>query len=468
VTTDFGQLDAVEDLAVQRDGKLVAVGSTVDRTTFAGEFAVARYRRAGALDASFGNGGKVTTGFGGTFSFAYAVALQGDGKIVVAGFTGGGPTGLDIALARYNADGTLDPSFGSGGKVVTDFDMTHDWAYGLAIQPDGKLVAAGATRLFGSYDAHPPDFAMARYNPDGSLDTSFGGGGKISTAFTPGWADVGYDLAFARDGKIVAAGWGLPDGVGGPGVIDLARYNADGSLDSTFDGDGEVVSAPNNDAGAFAVVVQPDDRVVVAGFLGVYSGLVRYTVGGSIDSTFGSNGVASVGRPFFGMRDLVRQPDGKFVAAGSVGASSTDPNSIAFALARFQSSGRPDQSFHGGTVSTDFGALDEAAAVALAPGGKIVAGGYTAHADSQWTITAQDFALARYAGAPTCKVPNVRGRKLALARSAIERAHCRVGKVTRRASQSMRRGRVISQRPKPGATLPNSGKVDLFVSRGRK
>lgn len=468
VRTDFGRIDGIEDLAVQSDGKIVAVGTTQQPVTFDDQFALARYTRDGSLDATFGTGGKMTTEFGGGVNSAYAVALQGDGKIVAVGVAGGGPTGADIALARYNADGSLDASFGAGGKVVTDFNSTHETALGLAIQPDGKLVVVGSTRPMGSFWENLPDFALARYNPDGNLDTSFGGDGKVSTAFTPDWADLGYGVALAPDGKIVAAGWGLPQGASGPGAIEVARYNADGSLDESFDGDGRVVSAPGTDNGAFAVVVQPDRRIVVAGFVEFDLALVRYNAGGRLDSTFGSEGVArsSLGR-FATAQDLVRQPDGKLVAAGSVSLGSTDPNEVAFAVARFESSGEHDESFHGGAITTDFGAYDAAQALALQADGKIVAGGFSAQADSGGTVTAEDFALARYLGAhPPCKVPNVRGKKLAVARSAITKARCRLGKVRRKASRRVMRGHVVSQSPKPRTSLPYRSRVNLVVSRG--
>ena len=168
-----------------------------------------------------------------------------------------------------------------------------------------------------------------------------------------------------------------------------------------------------------------------------------------------------------GAQDLVRQRDGKLVAVGwDDSAYSSDPNAIAFAAARFESSGKPDRSFHGGAISTDFGAWDEARAVALQADGKIVAGGSSARIDSGGTITAEDFALARYLGAAPCKVPNVRGKKLAVARSAITRARCRVGKVRRKESTSVKPGRVISQSPNAGERLPNGGKVNLVVSKG--
>jgi hypothetical protein len=136
-------------------------------------------------------------------------------------------------------------------------------------------------------------------------------------------------------------------------------------------------------------------------------------------------------------------------------------------VARFTSSGKPDPAFHGGTTSTDFGGWDEARAVGLRRDGKIVVGGFSGQLPSGGTVTAQDFALARYVGAaPPCKVPNVRGRTLRVATATIRKAHCRLGKVSRKAAAGVRPGRVISQSPKPGARLPNRTKVNLVVSSG--
>ena len=470
--TDFGQSDAIEGLVVQRDGKIVAAGTTQNQTTFDTSFALARYARNGSLDASFGTGGKVTTDFGGRENRAYAVALQGDGKIVAAGLSSGGPTGTDMALARYNADGSLDASFGAGGKVLTDFDSTHDSAFMLAIQTDGRLVVLGSTRQFGSFTTNPSDFALARYHPNGSLDTSFDGDGKVSTGFTPGWDDRGLGLALAPDGKMVAAGFAFNYQSGfGPSVIDVARYNADGSLDGSFDGDGKVVTASSRgNMHAQGVVVQADGRVVVAGSAEDGFALLRYTVGGSLDSTFGEGGIASAG---FGTNTssaqaLARLPDGKLVAAGTVGPASS-AEEFAFAVARFERSGTLDRSFSGGAISSDFGQRrwDEARALAVQRDGKTVAGGLTAEVQNGDPVNG-DFALARYmASPPLCRVPNVRGNTLAAAKTRIRAANCAVGRV-RRVRSRKKIGRVVAQSPAAGRTLPNLGKVNLLISSGRK
>jgi uncharacterized delta-60 repeat protein len=214
----------------------------------------------GALDPTFGTGGEVTTDFGGSDS-AEAVGIQSDGKIVTAGSTFSG--GLQhFVLARYNADGNLDSSFGSGGKVTTDFGG-FDAASALVIQPDGRIVAAGR----GS-----GDFALARYNADGSLDPTFGSGGKVTTDF--GGSDDAFGVALQADGKIVAAGQGGSD-------FGLARYNADGSLDPTFGSGSRVTTDLGGFEDAIAVALQNDGKIVITGqkFSGGFQqfALARYT-----------------------------------------------------------------------------------------------------------------------------------------------------------------------------------------------
>jgi uncharacterized delta-60 repeat protein len=318
VLTSFGgSLSAAADVAVQPDGKIVAVGFV------AGDFGIARYNANGTLDPTFGTGGLVTTDFGG-FDQANGVALQPDGRIVVVG-----PLQGEIGVARYNSDGSLDSTFGSGGKVVTDASPSFDGAFDVAIW-SGKIVVGGGTGLYGSGAS---DFQVVRYNADGSLDSSFGGGGIVTTDF--GGSDSIFGIAVTADGKVTAAG-----GTTSPGDFAVARYNSDGSLDSTFDGDGKTTtdfSGGTDDLGN-GVVVQPDGSITVAGIAGsgfasTAFAVVRYTAAGSLDTAFGSGGKATTvfGKPINNAFDIVAQPDGKVVVAGGT-ADSTGGD---FALARF-------------------------------------------------------------------------------------------------------------------------------------
>ena len=190
------------------------------------KFALARYNSDGTLDATFGGDGKVMTDFTAHDDAASGVAIQADGKIVVVGMAGEGqvkdrsasrwvrwrPLDAKFALARYNSDGTLDATFGGDGKVMTDVTAYVDGASGVAIQADGKIVAAGVAADQANHHIYPR-FALARYNSDGSLDTTFGGDGKVMTQFSAGPEDVRRRLgsaasgvAIQADGKVVVVG----------------------------------------------------------------------------------------------------------------------------------------------------------------------------------------------------------------------------------------------------------------------
>jgi len=180
------------------------------------------------------------------------VALQPDGKIVMAGLILTG-TYEDFLVLRYNVDGSPDTSFGTGGAVTTPIGSYGSEAYAVAIQSDGKIVVAGHT--FFSYPNYD-DFSLVRYNTDGSLDVSFGSGGKVTTAIGP-TNDRGYDVAIQPDGKLLVVGYCDTGGVAWCGI------NADGSLDASFGAGGRVVSGIGD--GARGVALQSDGRIVVVG-----------------------------------------------------------------------------------------------------------------------------------------------------------------------------------------------------------
>ena len=222
VVTDFGSgsYDQATALALQPDGKIVAAGSST--ASGSQDFALARYLPTGTLDISFGGDGKVLTDFGsGSEAFAVAMTLQPDGKIVVAGRCTAGGTSA-FALARYLPNGSLDPSFSGDGRVCTDFG-SGSWAdaSSMALQPNGKIVVAGRCTASGT-----TDFALARYWPSGSLDASFSGDGRVCTDFGSGSEDWPRGLAIQpRDGRLVVAG-STSDDEGEGSAFALARYHA--------------------------------------------------------------------------------------------------------------------------------------------------------------------------------------------------------------------------------------------------
>jgi uncharacterized delta-60 repeat protein len=383
VTTDFSPAsDNANSIALQPDGKIVVAGDS----NSSGNFALARYNADGSLDASFGGTGKVTTDFGWTYSWARSVALQADGKIVAAGATGDG-SNYQFALARYNADGSLDTSFDGDGKVTTNFG-NRGFANSVAMGPDGKIVAAGTSGPWWRSSV-----AVARYNADGSLDTTFNGTGQETTVFSTGQGD-GRSVAVQADGKIVIAGDPYSFGAGHDHNFGLIRYNTDGSLDASFGGTGTVTISFVNYETATSVALQADGKLVVAGYTGSEANfdfaVARCNADGSLDTSFGGTGKVTTE---FGSHDMVAgvalQDDGKIVAAGGTRVSGGS-----FALARYNTNGSLDTSFGGtGKVTTEFVAFPYSGAysVALQADGKIVAAGYASDG-----ISKTNFAVARY------------------------------------------------------------------------
>jgi uncharacterized delta-60 repeat protein len=396
VLTNFvgGSGDRGYDMAVQSDGKIIVVGQSD------GDFAVARYNADGSLDTTFGTGGRVTTDFGTADDGARSVAIQPDGQIVVAGYRGPMWTTSDVALARYNPDGSLDSSFGVGGKAWADVSgSVATVALDVAMQPDGKIVVAG-----GYYPGvNGWDFFVARYTDAGALDTGFDTDGWLKTDFGVG-SDSAYAVAIQSDGKIVAVGQAAR--TASTYDFGVARYNPDGSLDTSFDGDGKAMT----DLGGFSdlasgVAVQPDCRIVAAGASYQLSGasdfgLVRYNANGSLDASFDDDGrvITNFGVPGDAAHAMVLQSDGKIVVAGEANGD--------FALARYNADGSLDATFApDGKITTDLGTGDTGMAMAVQADGRIVVAGYSAQG-----ATGVDFALARYFPAATV----AEGRELSL------------------------------------------------------
>jgi uncharacterized delta-60 repeat protein len=383
--TDFGAGDSAANAAVrQADGKIVAVGQADEN------FLVARYNLDGSLDTSFSADGRVQTNFTGSDG-ATDVALQGD-KIVVVGFSfdDADPNIDRFALARYNPNGSLDSTFSGDGRQTIAFGNISDHAKGVALQGDGKIVVVGETCC----STTTGGFAIARLNPNGSLDTTFAGDGRQTTRFGTSQNSAN-GVAVQANGQIVAAGFA--EGFG----FALARYNPNGSLDTTFSGDGKQTTDFDGccDAGedeAAAVAIQADGKLVAVGADGFglhfNFALARYNTNGSLDLTFSGDGKQTT--DFFASddqaKDLAIQANGRIVAVGLAGGGGTGTGDD-FALARYNTNGSLDTSFSGdGRKRTSFsaGGFDSANGVALQGDGRIVAVG-TGNGE---------FALARYLG----------------------------------------------------------------------
>jgi uncharacterized delta-60 repeat protein len=339
VTTDISGFDDVARAAVlQPNGRIVAAGSSaLDADGTGSVFALVRYMANGFLDGSFGTGGKVTTSFSGD-DRANALVLQTDGKLVAAGVASNGVTG-DFALARFSTGGVLDSGFGTGGKVSTDIGG-DDQANAMVLQPDGKLVVAGVTRQGGS-----GDFALVRYLANGTLDVSFGFGGVVTTDF--GGDDAATALVLQPDGKLVAAGVTRQNA---SGDFALVRYLANGTLDTAFGTGGKVITDFGGDDVASALVLEANADLVeigstTAGQAGDFA-LAAYTSKGVVDGAFGNFG--KVTTDFSGGQDQANagavQTDGKIVVAGMATVSAASQ----LAVARYGGGGNPVPPDNGG------------------------------------------------------------------------------------------------------------------------
>jgi len=319
-------------IALQPDGKIVVAGYSHNGSNY--DIAVVRYNADGSLDTTFDGDGRVTTPVGSGYDYGQAIALQPDGKIVVAGISYNGSND-DFAVVRYNADGSLDTTFSGDGKVTTPVGGSADDGYAIALQPDGKILVAGLTL------GTSLDIAVVRYNADGSLDTTFDGDGKVTTPVGTG-ADYGFAIALQPDGKFLVAGY-----LNNAGNYDFAvvRYNADGGLDTTFSGDGKVTT-PVGTAGdyGYAIALQPDGKILVAGYSENGSdndlAVVRYNADGSLDTTFDADGklTTAAGGGNDNGYAIGLQPDGKIVVAG-LSDNGTDYD---FAVVRYTGSGSLD------------------------------------------------------------------------------------------------------------------------------
>jgi uncharacterized delta-60 repeat protein len=444
-------------IAVQPDGKIIVAGGSPPGDH---GLLLARYLRDGSLDPSFGEGGYVETPFT-SWAFAHAIALEPDGRIVVAGasYQGDDHVLSEFTLARYNSDGSPDSGFGTGGitnTVIPEqqppnacFWSSESTANALTVLPSGDILAAGWSQWGDGCDAHSPiysSFALARYTPSGSLDPTFGDAGITQTT---SHAAIGVGLAVQPNGEVVASEGNALDG-----------YTPSGSLNITFSLDPKLQSDD-------ALTLQ-NGNIVVAGDSPAKHNtaqslvVARYKPNGRLDSTFGTHGQVEIKRVKGLLPSaILAQSDGKLL----ITATGTDATPLGPAdLVRLRPNGRLDTSFgRGGIVSFSHQVWY---ALALQKDGKILLGGTTGGILPGGT-TGGESTLSRVVGGDNCVVPAVRRETIAEARAKLKASFCNTGRISRRFSNGVARGRVITTAPPPGDRRPAGTTIHLVVSRGK-
>lgn len=335
---------------------------------------MASNRSDGDLDTAFGSGGIVTTLLSATDSHARALALQSDGKILAAGRAYVG-TQSCFAVARYAADGSLDTTFGAGGGATIAFGSYNSEALAVVVQADGRIILAGY-----DYNAGHQRFALTRLTSAGALDTSFGTSGRTVLQIE----NASFANAMVQDssGRLILGGYAMPLAEGGTWNFALARFTANGVLDTAFGSDGVTLTnlAGGTDERIQALALQSDGRIIAAGYFTDSStskdfAVARYTTAGALDTTFNTTGYRltpiSSGEDW--ANSVLVQGSGRIVAAGRTYGGST----ANFALAGYTSTGALDGSFgSSGVVTTDIqGQADQANCLVLQNDGKLLAGG---------------------------------------------------------------------------------------------
>ncbi len=350
IITDFTTDITGKSVAIQADGKIVVAGAT--SLWGIGDILVVRYNSDGSIDNSFDGDGFLSTPIAGGNSVAFGILVQSDAKILVAGNFNNG-FDQDFVLVRYLSDGTLDNSFDGDGILVTDFGGMFNDGHSFALQVDGKIIVTGI-----SSNAIGNNFTMVRYNSDGSLDNSFDGDGVVILDPSPYLFNT--RISILPDAKLLVSGTADPDS-----GFRLLKFNSDGSVDTGFDFDGMVTTmlAFGND-NSYSHTVQSDGKIVVAGVsipgFTFDVVVIRYNSDGSLDNTFDSDGVFTT--DIAGSNQYVTtvkiQVDGKIVVTGTTEI----PGTTNFALVRLLGDGTPDPSFDAdGIVTTTFGVFNEMA-----------------------------------------------------------------------------------------------------------
>lgn len=394
ITTGFGSNSSnANAVAFQTDGKFLVGGAYMANNGNL-DFALSRHHNDGTLDVSFGEEGKIVTAFGGSnnFNYIHSVYVLPDGRIMALGCIGTESLVPVVAIVRYNSNGSVDSSFGVNGKLITQFYSFNSSANKLVFQPDGKFLITAIKRLPADPDHY---FGVARYDADGLPDTGFGTNGTATISFGTG-QNIPSAIALQPDGKIVVAGryqaTNLPQ-------MALARLHANGTLDSSFDGDGKTITTfgAGTISEAMQLSVSTDGKITAAGI--IYSptrafGVLQYNSNGSLDTSFDGDGKA-MGLFTDGYNDItgiIKQPDGKFLVV-------IRPNDFTLVTSdlivrRYNSTLTIDTAFgNNGQIAATFDTgQNEAQAAAISPDGKIVVVGKSVPLFGGVSL----FAVARY------------------------------------------------------------------------
>ena len=293
-------------MVIQSDDRILIMG-TQQGNLYPNAYWVVRLLPDGALDTSFNGTGYLDLLFGTQQDRGTCIALQPDGKILVGGTSGN--TAQYFTMARLNSNGTLDNSFGTAGKVQTPFAGEESFAQSIAVQTDGKILLGGYTVNI----PHAKDFALIRYNANGSIDTGFGTNGKVVTTISDN-SDLITSLIVQPDGKIIAGGFSSSEN--NPWMC-MVRYLANGAVDNTFGVNGIVINTDDNSRNC-SIARQVDGKIVMGGcYDGSFFLVIRYTTNGTKDTTFGTNGVVNPSIGAYGYASkVIIQPDNKIVACG--------------------------------------------------------------------------------------------------------------------------------------------------------
>lgn len=406
VTTDFGNnFNMAFSVAIDNNGKIVAAGSTrtPEGDDLGADFLMARYNEDGSLSPDFGNNGLVITDINGASSdVATKVILQPDGKILVAGRTHDGATFTNYAIAvvRYQPDGTLDAGFGIQGKSVIPYDSRDDYSYdvSMALQPDGKIIVSGSTYMHSEPYGHNL-YMTIRLTPEGEIDPTFGGNGKVITSLGQGLSGNPGAVVVQPDGKIVVGG-----SVEGPfqAFVDFAmvRYESNGALDQSFGNNGIVFTPVGEGAGIDWIedmAALPDGKILAAGNAILANdwergAIVRYNPDGSLDNSFGTQGIVltDINTYKASVYGIAVKADSTIIICGSNLDQQTGGYDL-FVAKYAPDGGFPSANFgFYNTAITDVSFLDFCGAVAIQSNGNIIVAGFTGDEFHQ------DFIVARY------------------------------------------------------------------------